>query len=458
MYIATIPSIGCTARSFVQGWHCSFHFGFYYSTPSINATEIAYVKSFANTTACPAQPCLFLNDYARKSNQYFLDNTTFIFLPGNHQLEVRLKFENISSITLRTLEDTSVQVFFGPLVNITWFYCDNIEISGLVFVLSGHSDVGSLFSAIAFQGTVGSLSQLTMLGHDTLLSSAVRADSSVINIHSLTVLGITSVLGAALVASNSTIEFLGHSLFMNNTATDLGGGVMFITDSSFRFVGNVSFLNNVATSISLTFEPFGGAILCYSSVLSFSGSSLFQHNRAGDPHIIIQYVGVGGGLMLQGSSLIFEESSSTVFTGNIAEYQGGALLLLSSELIIHGRALYEAKIAHSGGAILGSSSNVYCNGVSIIFRNNLANYGFGGAISTYSSEVELEGVSFEGNMAQNGGAISFSNNNLHISTCDFNNNTAFFIAGAVYITNGISVLFDGNNNFRWNLAESSTSA
>ena len=252
----------------------------YYSTPSINATEIAFVKSFTNTTACPAQPCLFLNDYARKSNQYFLDNTTFIFLPGNHQLEVRLKFENISSITLRTLEDTSVQVFFSPLVNITWFYCDNIEISGSVFVLSGHSDVGSLFSAIAFQGTIGSLSQLTMLGHDTLLSSAVP---SVIKIHSLTVLGATSILGAALVASNSTIEFLGKGVFMNNTATE--GGVIYSIDSFFNFLGNVSFVNNVAISDSYVPGPDGGAILCYSSVISFSGLSLFQHNRAGGPHL-----------------------------------------------------------------------------------------------------------------------------------------------------------------------------
>ena len=133
---------------------------------SINAKTV-YIRPFENIT-CPTEPCLTFNDYATESDQFISDNTALILLPGDHLLDIQLQVENVSNISLSTLRDqleNSVRVFLSPLVNISWLDCDNVEISGLTFVLSGHSDTGSLFSALVFQSTASSLSQLIMLGH-----------------------------------------------------------------------------------------------------------------------------------------------------------------------------------------------------------------------------------------------------------------------------------------------------
>ncbi len=75
-----------------------------------------------------------------------MDNTTFVFLSGVHQLDIHLRLENVSNVSLIVLneaQDDTVQVFLSPLVNISWIDCDNIVINGMVFVLSGDSASGS---------------------------------------------------------------------------------------------------------------------------------------------------------------------------------------------------------------------------------------------------------------------------------------------------------------------------
>ena len=106
--------------------------------PTANA-EKAFVRPNTSVT-CPSssQPCLTFNEYAQEVNQYFVDNTTFLFLPGTHELDVQLDLENLSNISFvpSALNDI-IQILLSPSVNITWTNCDNVEVSGLIFILSG---------------------------------------------------------------------------------------------------------------------------------------------------------------------------------------------------------------------------------------------------------------------------------------------------------------------------------
>ena len=59
---------------------------------AVNA-EFAFVRpnssvSCANSSS--QQPCLTLNEYAQQVEQYFVNDTTFLFLPGTHELDVQL--------------------------------------------------------------------------------------------------------------------------------------------------------------------------------------------------------------------------------------------------------------------------------------------------------------------------------------------------------------------------------
>ncbi len=249
-----------------------------------------------------------------------------------------------------------------------------------------------------FQSTTSFLSQLILFGNGTLQSTAIRTHSSQVEISDVMVLGATSIFGAALVAFNSAIDFLGQNIFINNTAGQ--GGAMLLIKCVSNFSGNVSFVNNTAISDTI---PLGGAIYCDNSILSFSGTAIFQCNQATSPvGSILAKVATGGAIRARpGSTLTFKATSSVLFTENTATGQGGAISASTSEVSIVGSALFEGNVAVlNGGAIKGdSSSRIYCSatGRNISFQNNYVN-GSGGAMFASSSDVELEEVLFDGNI------------------------------------------------------------
>ena len=154
------------------------------TTPiSINAKEV-YVRSSDNET-CPAQPCFTLSEYVIEMNHYFTDNTSFMFLSGDHHLHTPLHIMNVSDARFQAFsglqnDSESVQVFLGPLVNVSWSDCEGIEISGLIFILNGNTASGLSFSALAFQRTFVSLSGLTLIRNGTLELTAIKAESDLV--------------------------------------------------------------------------------------------------------------------------------------------------------------------------------------------------------------------------------------------------------------------------------------
>ena len=228
---------------------------------------------------CPDQPCLSFNEYAREKDRYILDGTTFVFLSGVHQLDLRLRLENVSNISLGPLEgDGSVQILLNPMVNISGLDSNNVTITGLDIFLSGLPNDESLFSSLALQNITNCLlSRLNFFGNDSWQSKAIRTHSSVVNLSDVMVSGVGSLYGAALIAFNSTIDFIGHNSFVNNRASQ-GGGAVYIIQSVVSFRGNVSFISNIVFSTSNL--ALGGAIHCQTSILSFSGSALFMRNFA----------------------------------------------------------------------------------------------------------------------------------------------------------------------------------
>ena len=111
--------------------------------PTALNAELAFVRP--NTSvACAGsqQPCLTFNEYAQQLDQYFIDNTTFLFQPSTHKLDVQLELEGLSNVAFVSLDKNdaqNIQIFLSPdpSVNITWIDCENVELSGLVFILSG---------------------------------------------------------------------------------------------------------------------------------------------------------------------------------------------------------------------------------------------------------------------------------------------------------------------------------
>ena len=59
--------------------------------------EEVYVRPSDNAT-CPGHPCFLFSEYTTEVNEYFKDNTTFLFMDGIHILNASLHIENVSEV------------------------------------------------------------------------------------------------------------------------------------------------------------------------------------------------------------------------------------------------------------------------------------------------------------------------------------------------------------------------
>ena len=64
---------------------------------------------------CPSDPCLTLDEYAVSSERYFISNTAFLFLGGNHTLSSSFNVSGIHNVTLKPYTDGN-SVVVHPLI------------------------------------------------------------------------------------------------------------------------------------------------------------------------------------------------------------------------------------------------------------------------------------------------------------------------------------------------------
>ncbi len=96
-----------------------------------SSQHVYYVKP-NNSSSCPGQPCLTLDQYASQGTRYFATGTTFLFLAGNHSGNRTVFLESISDVIFRGIEtnsDVTVLKAYISCNNVT-----NFTIQGMVFV------------------------------------------------------------------------------------------------------------------------------------------------------------------------------------------------------------------------------------------------------------------------------------------------------------------------------------
>lgn len=170
------------------------------------------------------QPCLTFNEYAQQVDQYFVDDTIFLFLPGTHELDIPLYLKDSSNISLVPLNEESgaVQLYYiSPSADVTWKNCEKIEISGFTILLSrqfsflvsgknrGAADL--LSAEVVFHNTSAVLANLTLTGNGTRLFALIH-ESNDLMISNLMAEGIRAPI---LHASRSDTKFYGQNTFSN---------------------------------------------------------------------------------------------------------------------------------------------------------------------------------------------------------------------------------------------------
>ena len=281
-------------------------------------------------TSCSSCPhnsthCATLSEYAQEAEMYFTSNTTMVFLPGDHVLDVNITVVNVSRLTMRGESSSG---------NIATVVC-----SGSVG-LSFTSMVEFKIDSLAFT-SCGRKYAIIANDHLAIIQVALYLQST----HAeLVNCSFHDNLGTALRLYNTSISLAGNTEFIQNYVLcggNLGGGGIIAHNSTLTFTGNTTFLDNSASC------SVGGASYMLYSTVSFQGINNFISNSAG---------GDGGAISTHNTIL-------NSFIKNLAS--GGAIFSLGSTVKFNGTNNFiNNSAAGSGGAIFANNTPLSFSGAS----------------------------------------------------------------------------------------------
>ena len=225
---------------------------------------------------------------------------------------------------------------------------------------------------------------------------------------------------------------LGNSTVSNNNATAGGGAILGMNSAKINLF-NVTLNSNKAYN--------GSAIYLYenSSILTVSKST-FNNNAADNTGTIYA---------VPTSTVSITDSS---FNSNNVGTYGGAIYVSGSALNVSNSNFTSNKA--TGGGAIAIDSSATLNLVNSKLDNNIANNsenGYGGAVYSRGSTLNVKGSTFNSNKAQSyGGAVyAESSSGVTVNGSSFSNNAAL-VSGGALLTSGtpltvVDSTFSNNN-------------
>ena len=501
----------CYKTSFLQPFHMmawSVPFTVLVAALLINTLSYCSAENVycvaPTTTSCSSCPhnsanCSTLSEYAQEAETYFTSNTTMVFLPGDHTLDVNITVANVAGLTMwgEFSSDNRATIVRKGSVGFSFTYMVNFIIYSLAFTSYNRSwSYGSRpASSFAVLLRSASCAKLVNCSFHNNLGTALRVDTTNITltknnefIHNqcgCELLSEKCKLGCGITALNSTLTFTGNTTFLENNASfRYSAGAIWASTSLLHLTGTNHFIRNSANN-------GGGAIYAVTNTsLSFTGTSDFSHNSA-----------YSGGAIYTSHNTVLTFIGNNNFTNNSAYTEGGAIhskfntwiKFNGTTIFSHNSAIYQ-----SGGAIYTERGvELTFIGTNNFFNNFLHNlpsmYSEGGAIyAKRNTSLSFIGNStFIYNSARYGGAIytyyhvlfTFTGNNNFINNSantggviyargdkyrepgtsndvftfnganNFINNSANYVGGAIYAKTDALMKFTGTSNFCYNSAK-----
>ena len=404
------------------------------NTLSYCSAENVYcvIPTATSCSSCPYNSihCGTLSEYTQKTELCFTSNTTLVFLPGDHTLDMNITVANVTSLTMRGESSSGKNiptiVRNGP-VGFSFTNMVNFNIYSLAFTSYNWS--------WSYGSHPASNSAL-------LLRSTQNAKLVNCSFH--------DNLGIAIAVHNTSVTLVENKFIHNQCACwsfsemcELGCGITAL-NSNLTFIGNTSFHNSTQTSIlNHTLVYCAGAIWASASSLHFTGTSNFIGNSANCSN------GVGAVYAKANTTLRFSGVSN--FSHNSAQLGGAIGTVDNVTLTFNGNNIFFNNSANdSGGAVYAkANTTLRFSGISNFSHNSAQ---LGGAIST----VDNVTLTFNGNIIffnnsanDSGGAIYAFGNILlsFIGTNNFTHNSAGIKGGAVAIADNVSLAFNGTTKF-----------
>ena len=284
-------------------------------------------------SSCPhnSTHCTTLYEYAQETELYFTSNTTMVFLPGNHALNMSITVSDVTRLTMcgESSSGNRATVVCSGSVGLRFTSMVEFKLYSLAFTSCGRNDGVSPGSHYAL-----------------LLQSTQNAE--LVNCF------FNDNLGTALLVKNTNVALAGNSEFIHNHCESnscVGGGAIRALSSNVTITGNANFFENVA--FSSEDNDGGGAIYASNNTLvHFNGSSNFVNNSA-----------------YQGGAICSYFSATLTFSGTINFINNGP----HKSRTLHGNT------ARGGGVYMGLNSTFsLLPNTTVYWENNHAS--LGGAI------------------------------------------------------------------------------
>ena len=244
-------------------------------------TQNTYYVTTTADTPCPGEPCHTLSEYVEQVGQYFISNTTFIFLPGQHVLDNSVSVGNVSNLTLlgdsSSLPQVTSKIICSQPASVILYQVSELYINGLAFTSCGDSLTGAaVMVSMATESQISNcIFQYNTNPNDIDQGGGAIAvlDSSLTLLEN-TFEGNYAGSGSGVSVERSAVSFVRNS-FINNVARSIGGGVT-IRNSVIDFSDN-NFTRNYASDN-------GGAVFVSptsTSTVNFTRNSFLDHSGGG---------------------------------------------------------------------------------------------------------------------------------------------------------------------------------
>lgn len=241
----------------------------------------------------------------------------------------------------------------------------------------------------------------------------------------------TAVSDGVTLASDGCTLHIEKSNFSYNTAGH-DGGVAYAYDNSTIFIIGCHLNSNKA-------ENSGGVIYGLMNSVIRLNNNIIKNNSAQNS---------GGGVHTQKNSSVTVEASC--FTRNRADYGAAVQVYVQSMAIIKKCNFSENRAVIAGGSIGAYESSTISVQASN-FALNMANVG-GTFIAYYQSTLAFNESTFRNNTANHGGVAYIHSSNVTIKYSIFDQNSARYKGGVIYLTiNGSVSIY--SSNFTGNIVD-----
>ena len=158
-------------------------------------------------TDCPGQPCKILAQYVQNTHEYFKNDTTMLFLPGQHYLNfsIAIKLDNFTMIgNFTSIGKTSSNWSVSKIEckqnssGFAFFNASRIHIENITFAHCSHNLTSRVRAALAFD---------TVL--DVNLTRVAVANSTGYGLHADSVFGYFRVLESVFTNNNGDTHYYG---------------------------------------------------------------------------------------------------------------------------------------------------------------------------------------------------------------------------------------------------------